>query len=424
MKSVKKLEMKIRFISDLFGDSNDTGMDNVKGSTSNSLKSSNERKRNAEKCKNSEIDIEGKNKKSIDVKKSEAIDEHDKFTSNYNFRMKSSRSKLTQKDSSDKNVLGESSVSLIIENDSSNLDKFEIADEVYEFGNANKNPYDFSEIISTDNSLCDIKFNNDSKDNILQKDETLINTSETSYLDHYWDISVLPYSYYLSKIRKGQNVRRYLYKASRAESLDLLKISPRKISLILTQIDLFLIRNVKPSDLLDSPLSISYMRNKNDGLMNFVSSLIKKKEYQRYFIKVLKHLKNLKNYNSQECITNAFLRHKLSYKVLSTISTDFKSYACIKKYVEYHGDILIYPFDLFIKDIEDTNNNVNNEDASMRFCRLVEMMVRLQNKHDGDLFKKIDKKKEHFLFYKFFSNLYENKIDEDEMKDDMFILYL
>jgi hypothetical protein len=413
MKTIEDLEIKIRIISDLFGKSDDKEIDpkDYHKNSENLLINSNiDKKGTTEKFKDSKNDNYGNSSKFIEFKKSIAEDRNDLI----DIKMESSK----------KNKSEESNKPLISEKDSSELNKFELADEVFGLEAANKNPYDFSDMTSTDNSLCDIKIYNNSKDNILQKDETLINKSEISHLDNYWDISVLPYSYYLSKIRKGQNIRKYLYKASRAESLNILEISPRKMSLILTQIDLFLIRSIKPSDLLDSPLSISHMSNKNNGLTNFVSSLIVRKEYQRYFIKVLKHLKNLKNYNSQECITNAFLRHKLSYKILSAISTDFKSYACIKKYVEHHGDILIYPFDLFIKDIEDTNNNINNEDASMRFCRLVEMMVRLQNKQDGDMFKKIDKRKEHFLLYQIFINLYEIKIDDHEIKDEMFILYL
>ncbi|KAK6090008.1 hypothetical protein P3W45_001054 [Vairimorpha bombi] len=413
MKTIEDLEIKIRIISDLFGKSDDKEIDpkDYHKNSENLLINSNiDKKGTTEKFKDSKNDNYGNSSKFIEFKKSIAEDRNDLI----DIKMESSK----------KNKSEESNKPLISEKDSSELNKFELADEVFGLEAANKNLYDFSDMTSTDNSLCDIKIYNNSKDNILQKDETLINKSEISHLDNYWDISVLPYSYYLSKIRKGQNIRKYLYKASRAESLNILEISPRKMSLILTQIDLFLIRSIKPSDLLDSPLSISHMSNKNNGLTNFVSSLIVRKEYQRYFIKVLKHLKNLKNYNSQECITNAFLRHKLSYKILSAISTDFKSYACIKKYVEHHGDILIYPFDLFIKDIEDTNNNINNEDASMRFCRLVEMMVRLQNKQDGDMFKKIDKRKEHFLLYQIFINLYEIKIDDHEIKDEMFILYL
>jgi len=246
------------------------------------------------------------------------------------------------------------------------------------------------------------------KNNILLKK----NLEDEKYNGKYWPLTCLPYSYYMFKMKT--NPRLFMYKASKAESMNILKISPRSLSKLLNNLDILLLQNVKPADLLTSQLM--YLRNKNRGLINFISHLLKEDKYHIYFLKTLKYLLRIKNFNSAECIEKAFLRHKLDQSILNKL----KKYSSIFKVNISYEKVIIPQFDTILKDLEDSNNNKNHTEASLKFCKVVELLVAIQNTKI-----KINKKKEHFLLYKIYEYLEEDVVCKSNISnDDYLFLYL
>ncbi|WUR03054.1 uncharacterized protein VNE69_03265 [Vairimorpha necatrix] len=280
---------------------------------------------------------------------------------------------------------------------------------------------------SQDEVFVDEKINemnkNINKEVEASDDEMSINESINNLLinekvepekkERYWNKKYLPYSYYISKI--SSNPRLYLYKAAKAESLEIYKISPKKLSTLITQLDIFLLQNIKPADLLTS--EITYLKNKNTGLINYIYELLKDKKFHSYFLKVLKYLLKKENYNSADCIKKAFLRHKLEKKILDKlVFYNIKNY---EKNVHTDSKKEIPLFDVLIKDLEDAKNNKNHDEASIRFCNIVEMLLVLQNKKI-----KINKKREHFLLYKIFINMDNKEVKQTKVCDDYLFIFL
>ncbi|EOB14686.1 hypothetical protein NBO_18g0013 [Nosema bombycis CQ1] len=273
-----------------------------------------------------------------------------------------------------------------------------------------------------------------------QEDNNLEETKDLN--ETYWSHTVLPDSFYLFNIKRGNKLEYYKYKACKSEESNLFDIKPRKLARLLTDLDILLIMKINPSELVDydgvfrenEHLNLNYMKNKNRGLINFLSSLMKNSKTHRYLLKVMKHLKNLKNLNSLECFSKAFRNQRLKTEELSHLSAieeDINTYFVLRQTVDcYHekGFEFIYPFDLFLKDVEDSNLNINQEDASMRFCRLMEMLVGLQNNvytwgpdnEKENIKKRFKHKYEHFLLFyaskwlNVKTNVVDNRLESNE----------
>ncbi|EQB60949.1 hypothetical protein NAPIS_ORF01475 [Vairimorpha apis BRL 01] len=85
-------------------------------------------------------------------------------------------------------------------------------------------------------------------------------------------------------------------------------------------------------------------------------------------------------------------------------------------------DTFLYPFNLFLKDLLDNYKNKDNEDAAFRYCRLFEMMVKLQNKCEGD--EEIDHKVEHFVLRQLQCYLNVDGCEDEGFEDEDEFMYL
>jgi len=251
-----------------------------------------------------------------------------------------------------------------------------------------------------------------------------------------WDEKDLPRTWYQVQFVDGSNKRKYIKRMAHAESMDVYHITPKRLSKALTSIDLQLLKKITPNDLVGydgsegSELnSIKQIRLKNEGLMNFVAHELSTKRNYDYFFKVLEYLEKIRNFNSIHCITRAFQMQKLDLKRLGKLSVYVKaslSYFDMRQVLdELTADdvFLVCPIDVYIKDVEESNKNRGSEVASMRFCRLVEILIRLQDQqHDVGISHRI----EHFLFSKFWKYARKNSIlyiQDDVMKyDGQFLL--
>ncbi len=165
-------------------------------------------------------------------------------------------------------------------------------------------------------------------------------------------------------------------------TLDIFSLSPRKLASLLTSLDIYFILQINPKELVeyDGKNKMTHIKEKNAGLTNYFSSLMDSSTHD-YFLRVMRHLKRLRNLNSLECLSKAFKTQRLKKRDLSRLSRleeDISSYFTLRHNYDYPL-LVIYPFDLFLKDVEDSNLNLNSEDASRRFCHLMEMLVTLQN---------------------------------------------
>ncbi|KAF9762909.1 hypothetical protein NGRA_1679 [Nosema granulosis] len=222
----------------------------------------------------------------------------------------------------------------------------------------------------------------------------------TTYLNTNNTTEILPLSYYISKSK--------LSSARKAEGIDLLSIPPKKLARLLTDLDILFISRINPTELVEydgtpkkNHPNISYLKNKNTGLINFFSSFLRSAKNHKYFLRVMKHLKTLRNLNSLECISKAFRTQKLSQSITQEINKEADdSYFSLRQKVDFYStepEVFIYPFDFFLKDVEDSNLNINQEDAAERFCRLMEMLIFLQNNLKSE--RRLKNKYEHFFFY-------------------------
>ncbi|KHN69284.1 hypothetical protein M896_080180 [Ordospora colligata OC4] len=251
-----------------------------------------------------------------------------------------------------------------------------------------------------------------------------------------WDEKDLPRTWYQMRFVDSVNKSKYIKKMAYAESMDVYHITPKKLSKALTSIDLQFLKKITPNDLVEydgddgnESSSIKQIRLKNEGLMNFVAHELSTRKNYNYFFKVLEHLEKIRNFNSIHCITRAFQMQKLDLKSLGKLSVYVKtslSYFDMRQVLdELTADdmFLVCPIDVYIKDIEESNKNRGSEVASMRFCRLVEILIRLQTQ-EHDL--RIPHITEHFLFTRFWKYARNNSvlyIQDDAMKyDGQFLL--
>lgn len=251
-----------------------------------------------------------------------------------------------------------------------------------------------------------------SEDNCTDK---VVYGVEAECVDLMWEDNVLPLSWYQRQILGGKKKKRYMNRIERIRDMDVYSVSPRKLSKLLTAMDLLLLRKIRPSELVEYDgsksegcINIRHVMSKNTGLTNFVAYELSTGKNYKYFFKLLRHLERKRNYNSFYCIIRAFQMQKLDLRKLSVLSEYMEkslSYFDMRQILDdltAQEVFLICPLDIYIKDVEDSNRNKSNEIASMRFCRLVEILIKLQGQ---DVEIPVSHDHEHFLLHKFWCHL-------------------
>jgi hypothetical protein len=244
--------------------------------------------------------------------------------------------------------------------------------------------------------------------------------------EYIWDKDTFPISWYQEQILNNGKAHKYKDKIERIRTIDLYHISPRRLAEMITAVDISLIRKIRPHELVDYDgtrddcINIIHVKAKNRGLTNFFANELAKTQNHKYFFRVLRHLERHRNYNSFHCLVGAFQAQNLDLKRLSILSEYMER---IRTYFDMRhvlddlalGDeLFICPMDIYLKDVEDSNRNGDCEIASMRFCRLVEILIRIQNqKHD----LKLSHGMEHFILEKCYSVKHIERHEEESERD-------
>lgn len=148
---------------------------------------------------------------------------------------------------------------------------------------------------------------------------------------------------------------------------DLLSLKGRRLTALLSSIELLLFRNINAEDLIgfngrliSQPLS--HIQNYNKALVVwFIHDFETKK-----LLKILKYSAELKNYNLINITIKALQNKKLDRRQVNRISR----YKALLNTQEKG----IFPFEWLLKDCEDSNLNVDSEIASLRFCKIIEKL--------------------------------------------------
>lgn len=230
----------------------------------------------------------------------------------------------------------------------------------------------------------------------------VVNNEEVVFL---WDRLEFPNTWYQEKLMEGKKKNMYKNKIELSREIDLYQIKPKKLAKILTGIDFSIIMKIRPHELVEYDgtncecVNLNHIKHKNIGLTNFVANELMLKENYIYFFRLLKHLKAMKNYNSFFCVIRAFQNQKLATKDLKNVSKFMKkteTYFDMRNVLDQliaKNEMFIYPIDVYMKDVEDSNRS-KSEASCMRFCSLVEMLIKLQN---GEEKIEIKHRYEHFI---------------------------
>lgn len=209
-----------------------------------------------------------------------------------------------------------------------------------------------------------------------------------------------------------ESTRRIRYRMEKAEKMDMYRIKPSKIAKTLTYIDMNLYRDVSSMELVmyngvDNAYkkceTLSRFRFKNEALTSFVHGELADKRRFKYLYRVAAELLRLQNYDSFKSVTSGILTLALTEKQLLKVTALMKG--CGKEH-EARGifqeklllkEFFVPSFDTILKDIQESNCNSENEMASMRFCKAIELLVYVQNLEKSI---KVKSKYEHFIIYK------------------------
>lgn len=225
-----------------------------------------------------------------------------------------------------------------------------------------------------------------------------------------FDASALKSPY--EAIRNGKNMRKIAYKMEVAERADMYRIRPSEVSRILTHIDLRLYRNVHPLELVmydgsaDSDRkckTLSSIMAKNSALTSLVCGEMGAHSNFRYFYRLAAELLRTKNYNSFECVVSGIRAVALTKRQLVKLTAlvgnsgrHEETRRNIHEGLSRH-QLFVPALQTILKDIQESNLNTDNEMASMRFCKVVELFVYVQNL---DPRFKVRSKHEHLIIHK------------------------
>lgn len=184
---------------------------------------------------------------------------------------------------------------------------------------------------------------------------------------------------------------------------------------------------IHPSELIDYPdkacPGIEKIRSLNNRFINMYTQMAtNNKKHVKYLIKLAEESKELKDYNNICTITTALRKVNLGNNDLTKINE-------LVKHIDYfelrkRNEICLLPFELLLKDVEDSNANKGSELASKRFCDIIEFLVKVQVDNED---YKCKMRIQHFLLCQLFSVdecLVEEGEDQIDYQDDLSCIHL
>ncbi|KAI5168610.1 hypothetical protein PAEPH01_0276 [Pancytospora epiphaga] len=246
---------------------------------------------------------------------------------------------------------------------------------------------------------------NDIIEDLPSNDNSIVNTTTHPA----WSTDILPATKYsIADDMKSLSKREELSK------ITIKNLKPGKLAMMIHCTDLLLIRNVSASDLVlyDGtyiPQSLSYILNKNTGILNWLGANVDTK----YLFRMMTHAVLLKNYNLLHILIEASQRNKLDRKGLKKLMT----YKCMCDRI----DGGVFPFEWLLKDCADSNVNVASDIASMRFCKIVDCLKEMK---EIVIPKNISEKQKYLVYANAWKYLHENVEKMEEFEGRFEKLYL
>jgi len=213
-----------------------------------------------------------------------------------------------------------------------------------------------------------------------------------------WEETEFPLSSYQKRYRTKKSMKLKI-KMEQAEQLVFYNIKPLTLANALTRFNLTFLKNIHATELYD------YGKKECPGInawLNFntiVQKMVIKNMKPSYFIAVAEELEKLNNYNTLNTIITALKSAKLNEKMFKKISklVECDNYFIMRQKIDkLENDFVIVPANLFLKDIEECNKNLESEIASKRFVKQLDFFVNMQDVKFQDR-SKLKKKVEHFL---------------------------
>lgn len=237
------------------------------------------------------------------------------------------------------------------------------------------------------------------------------------YKPKIWDSSKSPLSSYQKKYLKKKSTELKI-KMENAEKLTFDNIKPSILASALTRLDINYLKGIHVSELYDFGKKDCLGINAWLKFNNTVQNMVIKNMNPAYFIAVAEELENYQNYNTLNSVITALKNAKLDqkmYKKMAKLVQCDNYFIMREKIDKLENDFAIVPVNLFLKDIEECNKNLESEIASKRFIKQLDFFVSMQ----GNKFKskhRLKRKIEHFLYINLHSCIdFVVERKEDEM---------
>lgn len=250
------------------------------------------------------------------------------------------------------------------------------------------------------------------------------------YRPTLWPETDYMLSSYQKKYQKKKSTKLKM-KMELAEQLTILNIHPATLARALTYFDIEHLKAIHSSEFIDygsEPCpGISAWLKHNTIVHHFVLRHMN----AAYFLKVAMELEAMHNYNTMNTVVSALKNVKLSGKMFAQIAELIKydNYFTMREKIDKLEKVFtIIPIEFFLKDIEESNKNLDSEIASKRFVKQIEFFVNMQEV-DWVPEKKLKKKLEHFLVVSFYASRdfeVEKKVEDDviEVRNGAFFLFI
>lgn len=248
----------------------------------------------------------------------------------------------------------------------------------------------------------------------LKIENIKIKNKKINFLENEIPFSLWPESFLPEANFCDKNDSNKLETIEKLSKKDLLLISNKKLAMLITSIDLNLIKKVNAQDLItfdgvSGSINIQHLQNMNKSLFSW---FVKEFEIKRLF-KLLKYSSELKNYNLMNNLVKGIQSKKLNDRELRKLSH--------YKNLLSNQDKGIFPFEWMLKDCEDSNLNVTSEIASVRFCKIIEKLKEMKN---FMIDFQLKEKHKLMIFSKMWKISQEINIEYNENKQDLDNLYL
>lgn len=223
------------------------------------------------------------------------------------------------------------------------------------------------------------------------------------YKPNIWSITEYIHSSYQKKYNNKKTTKLKM-KMEKAEKLKFCNIKPKTLAKALTMFDINFLKAIHASELYyygkDNCPSINAWIKHNTTVQNMTIQNMN----PAYFIAVAEELKKLKNYNTMTTVITAVKNAKLSEQMFKQISSliEYDNYFKMREQIDNIGnESMIVPIDLFLKDIEECNRNLDSEIASKRFIKQIDFFTCMQEVN-SEKEKRLQRKLEHFLVVNLF----------------------